>query len=66
VKKLLGLQTKNLGSILEINDYDKFFGKLTKVLSDKSTINIGYLFNGSKTTHTGSRSRPGIAIFLSQ
>ena len=28
---------RNLGSILQIGDYDKFFGKLTNVLSDTST-----------------------------
>jgi hypothetical protein len=45
VKQSLGLQPEDLGSILQIGDYDKFFGKVTNVLSDKSTLNIGYLFN---------------------
>ncbi|HYK51408.1 MAG TPA: carboxypeptidase-like regulatory domain-containing protein, partial [Terriglobales bacterium] len=48
VKQSLGLQPENLGSILQIGDYDKFFGKLTNVLSDKSTLNIGYLFNDDR------------------
>ena len=30
---------------------DKFFGKLTNVLSDKSTLNIGYLFNDDRKQH---------------
>ena len=51
VKQLLGLQPENLGSILQIDDYDKFFGKLTNVLSDKSTLNIGYLFNDDRKQH---------------
>jgi len=51
VKQSLGLQPENLGSILQIGDYDKFFGKLTNVLSDKSTLNIGYLFNDDRKQH---------------
>lgn len=51
VKQLLGLQPENLGSILQIGDYDKFFGKLTNALSDKSTLNIGYLFNDDRKQH---------------
>jgi hypothetical protein len=51
VKQLLGLQPENLGSILEVGDYDKFFGKLTNALSDKSTLNIGYLFNDDRKQH---------------
>jgi hypothetical protein len=51
VKRLLGLQPENLGSILQIGDYDKLFGKLTNALSDKSTLNIGYLFNDDRKQH---------------
>jgi hypothetical protein len=51
VKELLGLQPEDLGSILQIGDYDKFFGKLTSALSDKSTLNIGYLFNDERKQH---------------
>jgi hypothetical protein len=51
VKQSLGLQPENLGSILQIGDYDKFFGKLTDVLSDKSTLNVGYLFNDDRKQH---------------
>jgi len=51
VKQLLGLQPENLGSFLQIGNYDKLFGKVTNVLSDKSTLNIGYLFNDERKQH---------------
>jgi len=51
VKRSLGLQSEDLGSILQIGDYDKFFGKLTNVLSDTSTLNIGYLFDDDRKQH---------------
>ena len=64
MKELLGLQPENLGSILQINDYDKFFGKLTKVLSDKSTLNIGYLFNDDRKQHIpGAAPGQGLPSF---
>ena len=58
VKQLLGLQPENLGSILQIDNYDKFFGKLTSVLGDKSTLNVGYLFNDDRKQHVPSAA-PG-------
>ncbi len=58
VKESLGLQPENLGSILQIGDYDKFFGKLTNILSDKATLNIGYLFNDDRKQHIPSAA-PG-------
>jgi hypothetical protein len=65
VKQSLGLQPENLGSILQIGDYDKFFGKLTDVLSDKSTLNVGYLFNDDrKTAHTGGSPGSGLALLI--
>jgi hypothetical protein len=51
VKEILGLSPENLGSILQIQDYDKLFGKLTSVLSTRSTLNIGYLFNDERSQH---------------
>jgi Carboxypeptidase regulatory-like domain len=48
VKQILGLQPENLGSILQIDDYDKFFGKVTSILSDKTSLTIGYLFNDDR------------------
>ena len=51
VKESLGLQPENLGSILQIGDYDKFFGKLTNVLGDKTTVTLEYLFNDDRKQH---------------
>jgi Carboxypeptidase regulatory-like domain len=48
VKQLLGLQPERLNSILTIDDYDKFIGKSSNVLSDKTFLNITYLFNDSR------------------
>ncbi len=58
VKQSLGLQPENLGSILQIGDYDKLFGKLTNVLSAKSSLTIGYLFNNDRKEHIPSAA-PG-------
>jgi len=48
VKQVLGLQPENLGSILQIDNYDKFIAKTNNVLSSKTFLNIGYLFNDSR------------------
>jgi hypothetical protein len=48
VKQSLGLQPENLGSFLQISDYDKFFGKLTSIVSDRTTLNLGYLFTDDR------------------
>jgi hypothetical protein len=64
VKQSLGLQPEDLGSILQIGDYDKFFGKVTNVLSDKSTLNIGYLFNDDRKQHIpGAAPGQGLPSF---
>jgi Carboxypeptidase regulatory-like domain len=64
VKKLLGLSPENLGSILQFRDYDKFFGKLTNVLSTRSTLNIGYLFNDERNQHVpGAAPGQGMPSF---
>jgi Carboxypeptidase regulatory-like domain/TonB dependent receptor len=52
VKQSLGLQPERLGSILEIDDFDKFIGKSTTVLSEKTTVNVGYLFNDERKQNT--------------
>ena len=63
VKEMLGLQPENLGSILQIENYDKFFGKLTNVLSD-GTLNIGYLFNDERNQHIpGAAPGQGLPSF---
>src|SRR5580658_7590915 len=48
VKQDLGLQPENLGSILEINNYDKFIAKSTNVLTERTTLNAAYLFNDDR------------------
>jgi len=58
VKTLLGLSPENLGSILQIGDYDNAFGKVTHVLSDKSTLSAGYLFTDVRNGNTAATS-PG-------
>lgn len=58
VKEHLGLSPENLGSILEINDYDKAFGKFTDVLNDRSTLSVGYLYTDVRNDNTPAAS-PG-------
>ena len=58
VKTALGLSPENLGSILQIGDYDNAFGKVTNVLSDKSTLSAGYLFTDVRNGNTAATS-PG-------
>jgi hypothetical protein len=64
VKELLGLQPENLGSILQVENYDKFFGKLSSVLRDGSTLNIAYLFNDERNQHVpGAPPGQGLPSF---
>jgi hypothetical protein len=58
VKSSLGLSPENLGSILQIGDYDNAFGKVTDVLSDRNTVSIGYLFADVRNGNTPAAS-PG-------
>jgi Carboxypeptidase regulatory-like domain len=58
VKELLGLQPENLGSVLETGNYDKVFGKATEVFSDRSVLNIGYVFNDDRKLNIPSTA-PG-------
>ncbi|MFQ5776696.1 MAG: TonB-dependent receptor domain-containing protein [Terriglobia bacterium] len=45
VKQFLGLAPEDLSSILKIEDYDKFIGKLDHSVSDSTFLNLRYLFN---------------------
>jgi hypothetical protein len=64
VKEMLGLQPENLGSILQIEDHDKFFGKATTVLRDSNTLNIGYLFSDERNQHIpGAAPGQGLPSF---
>jgi hypothetical protein len=48
VKETLGLQPESLGSILTIDNYDKFIAKTNNVLSENTYLNVTYLFNDSR------------------
>lgn len=48
VKQDLGLQPEVLNSILSIDDYDKLIAKSSNTLSNKTFLNITYLFNDSR------------------
>ncbi len=64
VKEMLGLLPENLGSILQIGDFDKFFGKLTNIFSDKTILNVGYLFNDARNQHVpGAAPGQGLPSF---
>jgi hypothetical protein len=58
VKSDLGLSPENLGSILQIGDYDNAFGKVTDVLNDRNTLSAGYLFTDVRNGNTAAAS-PG-------
>ena len=58
VKSDLGLEPENLGSILQIGDYDNAFGKVTDALSDRNTLAAGYLFTDVRNGNTAAAS-PG-------
>jgi hypothetical protein len=48
VKRDLGLQPENLNSFLSIDDYDKFFVKSNNTLTEKTFLNVSYLFSDSR------------------
>ena len=48
VKEMLGLKPENLGSILQVDNYDKFIAKTNNTLSPNTFLNITYLFNDSR------------------
>jgi len=58
VKTGLGLSAENLGSILQIGDYDNAFGKVTDVVNDRTTLSAGYLFTDVRNGNTAATS-PG-------
>ncbi len=51
IKQNLGLSRENLNSFLTVDNYDKFIGKINNVLSDRTQLNITYLFNDSRKDH---------------
>lgn len=58
VKQLLGLQPEELNSILPTDNYQKIFGKVTSVFSDKMILNTSYLFNNDVKNRMASAA-PG-------
>lgn len=58
VKTRLGLSAEDLRSNLLTADYNNAFGKLTDVLSERSTLNIGYLYTDVHNGNTPAAS-PG-------
>lgn len=58
VKSALGLAPENLGSILQIGDYDNAFGKATDAFNDRNTLAVGYLFTDVRNGNTAAAS-PG-------
>ena len=48
VKQQFGLQPEQLNSVLETDDYDKAIGKLTHNFSDRSILNVSYLFTNDR------------------
>ena len=48
VKQQFGLQPEQLNSALETDDYDKAIGKLTHNFSDRSILNVSYLFTNDR------------------
>ncbi len=47
-KRFFGLQPEVLGSVLSVDNYDKFFIKINNVLSERTFLNFGYLFNDTR------------------
>jgi hypothetical protein len=58
IKTSLGLAPEDLGSILQIGDYNNAFGKVTDVLNQRSTLSVGYLFADVHNGNTPAAS-PG-------
>jgi len=48
VKEQFGLQPETLNSILEIDNYDKAFGKITQVFNESNILNVGYLYSDDR------------------
>jgi hypothetical protein len=48
VKESFGLQPEQLGSILQIDNYDKAIGKITTLFNENNILNAGYLFNDDR------------------
>ncbi len=47
-KRYFGLQPESLGSVLSVDNFDKFIVKNNNVLSDRTVLNFAYLFNDTR------------------
>ena len=47
-KRYFGLQPETLGSVLSVDNFDKFIVKNNNVLSDRTVLNFAYLFNDTR------------------
>ncbi|MGH9745313.1 MAG: TonB-dependent receptor domain-containing protein [Candidatus Acidiferrales bacterium] len=56
VKQSLGLSAENLGSILQIDNYDRFLLKSSNALTDKTNLNVAYLYTDDR-----KQNAPGAA-----
>ena len=48
MKESFGLQPEQLGSILQIDNYDNAIGKITTLFNENNILNLGYLFNDDR------------------
>ena len=65
VKQTLGLRPEVLNSFLTIDDYDKAIVRANNVLSEKTFLNITYLFNDSRKRNArGAAPGEGSAFLL--
>ena len=58
VKEMFGLQPEQLNSILQIDNYDKAFGKITQIFNERNILNAGYLFTDDRKINAPT-SAPG-------
>jgi hypothetical protein len=48
VKQMFGFQPEQLSSIVESDNYDKTLGKITRNFSDRSILNVGYMYTDDR------------------
>ena len=60
-KRFFGLSTENLGSILLVNDYDKFIGKINHQFSSSTMLTGRYLFSKERNPNTPG-APPGLGL----
>lgn len=48
VKQMFGFRPEQLSSIVESDNYDKTLGKITRNFSDRSILNVGYMYTDDR------------------